>query len=78
MPFIMLLQPGCRIDFECMQPYILSPLMSTMQTISVNHNGAEPDFLEMINRSYDDLNLVDHEVFDGMSTTARKAYFSKR
>ncbi len=72
-PIINLLQPASQTDITCAQPYILSPLMSTMQKISIDAPGSEPK-LQNFNEINENLNPIGI----AMSSNDRKNYFSNQ
>jgi hypothetical protein len=77
MPIIRLVQPGVCLDLHSDTPYILSPLMSTMQTVDVSMLGEEPSLMDMMRNGRDSLGIVD-KCFKDMKADQRKCYFAKR
>ena len=74
-PILKLLQPGMVANLNSSHPYILSPLISTMQSIQINEPGNEPILpKDIMSLQEDDLHLLGMET--NMSTSARKKYFS--
>ena len=74
-PILKLLQPGMVANLNSSHPYILSPLISTMQSIQINEPGHEPILpKDIMSLQEDDLHLLGMET--NMSTSARKKYFS--
>jgi len=74
-PILKLLQPGMVANLNSSHPYILSPLISTMQSIQINVPGNEPTLPnDIMSLQEDDLRLLGMETI--MSTSARKKYFS--
>lgn len=73
LPVIKGLQPGVRLQLLGEHPYILSPLVSTLQVLQVHLPGSEPTLPgrieELVN---DDLQAIGLD----MSSKARKSYFS--
>ena len=72
-PLINLLQPASQTNITCKQPYILSPLMSTMQKVSIDAPGSEPK-IQNFNEINENLNAIGI----AMSSTDRKNYFSSQ
>lgn len=74
MPLIKHIQHGLQMLLSGNKPYMLSPMISTMQTIHMNLPGSEPnlpDDIELLKT--DDL----HAMGITMTTSERKNYFSK-
>lgn len=71
------LQPSLSMNLEVPKPYVLSPLMSTMQAISVSRQGEENSISSNSDLTEEDLSLLDPE-FKEMSSSDRKTYFSKK
>jgi hypothetical protein len=78
MPIIQSIQPSVCIKLAGSHPYIISPFMSTLQTIVVSELGKEPDIVDLSSELKEDISLVDPEIFTGMKASDRKKYFSKR
>lgn len=79
LPIMQAISPGLKMDLGHPEnPYLLSPLMSTMQSICINQPGHEPGILDLIGTTRDDLNILDKElnIFSGMDIQKRKTYFS--
>ncbi len=78
MPIITFLQPGVCFDLKSSNPYILSPLMSTMQMIQVHEEDSViPSLTDLLSCTRDELSLID-PLFQNMSISRRKTYFSCR
>jgi len=74
LPFIRNIQPGLQMSFTGDNPYILSPLMSTMQTIHMNVPGNAPTLPDSIaSLNMDDLSAMGLYMTPG----ERKKYFAK-
>lgn len=58
-------------------PYVISPLMSTLQIVQVSLPGNEP-LLSKFSDLREDISLHDEEIFTGMNSDSRKRYFSNR
>lgn len=77
LPIMQTLSPGLKMDLTHPEhPYLLSPLMSTMQSVSISLPGHEPDILSVFGSTRDDLTLLDEDLFCDMDISARKSYFS--
>lgn len=77
-PLMHMLQPGMHCNLEGDHPFVLSPLMSTMQAIVISTKGTEPPLLApdgSIEEMKENLSILGPE-FCGMSAAARKAFFS--
>lgn len=70
------LQPSVQMELSGARPYIVSPLMSTMQCIAVSRPGSEPAISSNVEWSEEDLSLVSNDL-KGMSSSQRKSYFSR-
>ena len=74
-PILKFLQPGMIVNMTGSHPYILSPLISTMQTIQINVPGSEPTLpKDIISLQEDDLCLLGMDT--DMSPSARKKFFT--
>lgn len=77
LPIMRTLQPGLKMNLsDADHPYLISPLMSTMQFIRINLPGSEPKILDVFGTCVDDLAILDQSLFANMDIAARKAYFS--
>lgn len=77
MPIVQSLQPAVCIKLSGTHPYVISPLMSTMQTVVVSEFGKEPDITDLEKDVSEDMSMVD-PVFRGMKASKRKHYFADR
>ena len=75
-PVLKALQPGMRSALHGPLPSILSPLVSTMQTIAANYPGQEPALPHGIAALKTD-DLAVHGFAPSVTVAARKAFFSK-
>jgi len=77
LPIMQAISPGLKMDLTHPDnPYLISPLMSTMQAISINQPGKEPGIFDMFGTTRDDLSVLDKDLFARMEISNRKAYFS--
>jgi hypothetical protein len=72
-PLINLIQPASQTDLTCKQPYILSPLMSTMQKISIDTPGSEPTI-----QNFSEINENLNAIGIDLNSNDRKIYFSNQ
>jgi hypothetical protein len=68
------IQPALQVCLEGDNPYIISPLASTSQSIVISRVGSEPNiFSDTIE---EDMTILGHP-FGNMNSKQRKSYFSK-
>lgn len=62
-PAMRLMSPGLKVDLESARPYMLSPLVSTMQTIHIAPSAVQaPDVLSTFGKLSEDMSLLSPEL----------------